>query len=737
MKKSIVFLLIGLCFSVQAQRVKYKDLFPTLVDLSASEQLSALRDHISYDLDNPNANFRLALLHERNYRMADPLTNFENVMANAQESAVRYIKSRQLVTESEVRGNNEYYAPIFGQLDAKGKLYAPFPLVQSKMQRGYDSAILIQQKLPAIYSAFTKSVNQYDKAVKLFAKINTDYISEEDIYMFYSSDFEREMDDLASFYDSSIFYFKQYQALIAEYPLAKYKQQSVVKEIKTYRLDGLINKMNFLDNNVIFWNYRQWTERIRATYQSEILTMQSQLTANERKLTEALSSLASGGSTQMIKLDKELIYKLNNYDKNSLALALLRYKSFKQDWLVKEKAIATDTTLKQKLELYSILIQQNRVADSLYRDVKTSITADNVLKHKKFLAENYNGSAGLDKYANEESAKIETSLSDYQSKLKQDLLTSVQKQESSINKFVKIGAASIPLFTIDSIPLTLDNSTWVTQQKLSSPDGSIYLLGVGKPDKKNNNLHAFIAKVNPDGKAAWMQNYSFSVDSAVVDANNSIRAAVLTQEGCAFVVVSKHLTRPDMVNTFLYLTEKKEEKLKKRLKENSFLRDLLYVEESNSFVLSFKGLEESQNFANEETLSVQTINVLGDLVWRRDITLAGSIERLLQVRDGFIIAGNFTLLRDQAGKEIRTRVAAGQANPYLIKLGSRGDVQKVLPLTSGKSIYLDEVVKVNDGSINLLTYEHAFTEAKPASLTLEGLKHTMVNYELKVILSSL
>lgn len=132
-----------------------------------------------------------------------------------------------------------------------------------------------------------------------------------------------------------------------------------------------------------------------------------------------------------------------------------------------------------------------------------------------------------------------------------------------------------------------------------------------------------------------------------------------------------------------------------------------------------------------------SINVLGDLVWRRDVTLAGTFLDFIQVRDGFVMAGNFTWIRNTAGKELRTRLASGQSNPYLLKISERGDIQKILPLTSDKSVYADRLVKVNDGSINLLAYELTFDEAKAKAVSDKPAKHVMVNYDLKVICSTL
>jgi hypothetical protein len=731
MKKILVLLLCVTSTVSLAQRLKYKELFPLLADMTPTEQLSALHEYVGYELDHPNANFRLALLHERSYKMADPLTQFATVMAHAQESSNRFLKAKQLVTEQQVRSDNEYYAPLFGQLDAKGKLYAPYTVVQTKLQKGYDSAILIQQKLPAIFQAFTRSVNEYDKAVKLFANIKNRFKSEEDIWMFYTPEFERELNQLANHYDSSLHFLQQYQARIADYPIKKYNQKLSVQQIKTYRLDGLINRMTFLENTIVFWDYRKWVEHIQENYTKEVVPMLQQLINNETTLNERLQKIPFEDLAP-VKIDKELIYDLNNYDKNSLALSLLRYKAFRQEWALKQKATSVDTTTSQKLELFSTLIQQNRIADSLQREVIGTLHEENTRKHKKYLDQFYDGATGLNQYMASERTQIDRSLRDYQETLKQNLIQN-SAPESFTGKFIKFGTASIPLFTSDTIPKALDNVTWVTQMRLTSADGSIYLLGVAKPDKKANNQIAFIARVNPDGKPGWLQPYNMSIDSAVTDANSVVRTAVLTQEGCALVVTSTHMSRGDVVNTFVYITEKKEEKLKKTLKDNTYVRALLYIEESNTFVLAMKGATQVQNFEEQELISVVSINALGDLVWRRDISMAGTFTSLLPVRDGFILAGNFTLLRDHTGKEWRTRLAAGQANPYLLKLSSRGDVLRVHPFTSDKSIYLTKIVKVNDGSINLLASEATFTDTPQPGNVL----HVMVNYQLKVICSTL
>jgi hypothetical protein len=149
--KHIAWLLLLLAPSfANAQRVKFRDLVPLLSGYSAERQKNELKEYLTADLDHPNTNFRLALLYEANYKNADPLTDYAFAMANAEQATNRYLKSKQLVDEREVKRNEEYFAPIFKAFDAKGNPAIQFPRVSAKITGGYDSAILFKAKIPSI-----------------------------------------------------------------------------------------------------------------------------------------------------------------------------------------------------------------------------------------------------------------------------------------------------------------------------------------------------------------------------------------------------------------------------------------------------------------------------------------------------------------------------------------------------------------------------------------------------------
>ncbi len=729
MKRVVLSLLMlaGLGFSVNtiAQRVKYKDMFPALATMSNAERRNALAEYVAEDPDHPNANFRLALVYEANYKAADPLTEIEYVMANADQAKLRFLKCIQLLDDKEMLKNNEYYFPVFKTFDSKGKPFVEPALIEKKLSNGYDSAIQLLQKVPPIYQSFTRSVNFYDKAVKEFAKVNDSYLSIDDLYLYFDPTIDKQLSQLKHDFDSAKFYFDKYMVLTKDYPIAYHKQKYHIKPIITYRLDGLITRMNFLTDEVEFWDYATWVDAVKKSVSTDIAALRIKLVRNEEKLDESIASLnASGGQPVMpFKLDKQLVFNLNNYDKQSLVLALLEYKAFKQQWLMKSKTVAPDSTnYLRNAEMFSGLIYSNRSADTLLEHVNGYLLTDKIRKHQEFFEKFYGTTEGLKKYAEDERKFIETTMNEYSAGLRSSLVAIASISNVAEDaKVVKLGKLTFAYKVHAVTPELLLKGEPITLEARKNHDGSMYLAGVYSIDKKLNNVISFVVRVNPDGKLAWIKNFDFKSDSIrkVSDANNLLGPFLLTQEGCAFVIRTSQMAKAsNSFNMMVYLNEKGEEKFKIKLKERNFPRKLAYVEHSNSFVILLKGTDEKQDFSVSEPVTLTGINALGDAIWRRNIDLTGSVTDLINVIDGCLVIGNYSIIKDLHGKEFRTKVTESESSPYVIKLNEKGEVIKINPIQSTKSIFITQVIKVNGFSINLLGHEGTFASSASKSPTL-------------------
>ncbi|MBS1681861.1 MAG: hypothetical protein JST48_09130 [Bacteroidetes bacterium] len=714
--------------------MKFKELFPLMATMGPEELRNSLKEFLAVEMDHPNANFRMALVYEENYKHTDPLTHYEYVMANADQAKLRYIKAKLLVNEHEVNKNNLYYFPIFKITDAKGQPNVPFAIVSAKIKNGYDSAELFIKKLPPIYIAFTKSVNFYDQAVKIFAGINSRFLSLNDLYLYYNNDLDTQLETLRLAYDSAKYSFDKYLALTKDYPLLRHHQHYEVNPIVTYRLDGLTTSLNFLTDRVFFWDYQTWVAQVRKSVQGPIAALRKDLEQAEERLDQSLSKI--NGATQEIgltpiKLDKQLIFNLNNYDKQSLVLALLDYKTFEQHWKLQEKLFTPDTTFSDRnADQLSSLIYACRNADTLANIIRERITDAKIGKHSGFFTKYYGSKDDLSSYYLTKESEIDKLFKNYTARLQAEIKGYIQPAiiSKSDNKFLRFGKWNVPLQVTEPTKDQIDQGALITLLNKKNADGSIYLSGIYKSNKKLSYSASFLAKVNPDGKPGWIKNFDFKVDtlSKIPDASNYVTTLELTREGCAVVVHTVDTVKQFAANTLVYFSDRGEEKFKARLKEENYPRRLIYIETTNSFILVLKGADKKNNYSQLEPIVVMGINTLGDVIWRRIIEVAGSFNEMVNLNDGNLLVGNFMILKTE-GKEFRTQVSKMESNPFVVLFNSQGDIVKAQPVQSTNSTLVVKTVKVNDMSINLLGVEGTFDqEVKP--MNVEGMNvHIMMN----------
>ena len=709
MKRFLIVLLVSVSCALVAQKMKYSELVLTLNGMNDEEMRNELKAYMMEDQEEPNVYFRLATIYDKAYKTADPLTDYKLAMANADEAYSRFLQSTQFIDAKEVNKNNEYYYPYFpNSFDSKGKPAVDFSKVQARVKNGMDSANIFKQKIPAIYYHFTHAVISYDKAVKHFASINNQYESMEDLHMLFDDALDARLTQLKSDYDSSIYYFDQYLALIKEYPIRYHKQTYTVKSVSTYRLDGFITRLNFLGDKVEFWNYSTWVDGVRKSVTNNIKDLRSKLNETEAKLQESIAKIKTG-QIQDFKpqtLSKQLVLELNNVDKESAVLSLLQYQGYIQQWLHDTRYYKVDTANAERNAVaYSEFIHQNRHADTLIREVSSRITDQKISMHKDFVAKYFGGKSAFEKYAADEGAMLSKSYQDLASNLRATIL---KPADSNLFKnkemLVRYTNKIIPLKIKPIVDADMDKGALFTVFNQKNPDGSAYLAGIHRPDKKTNNNVIFVAKVAPDGKVVWFQPFNPKIDttSATSDAHQTMGPAIVTPEGIAFLIHSNHLTNGSRLNTFLYLNDLKgDAKVKFTLADNTYPRAIRYLEKQNAFVFVLKGTELKLNVSTKEDVTLMCVNVLKDIVWKKAFPLTGLLVDVALLSDGLLLSGNFMTLSDSKGNEVRTKMNSMESNPFILRVSEKGEMNP-MPISVPFSFYLTRCIRVSDNSINLI-----------------------------------
>ena len=101
--------LLALSFLANAQKVKYKDIYVWLANKQYVEAEPFLRRYLKENDDNPNAFLYMGIILEQNAQKNDVLKEGARSLANMDSSKLFFDKALALMTEKELKRNDEYY----------------------------------------------------------------------------------------------------------------------------------------------------------------------------------------------------------------------------------------------------------------------------------------------------------------------------------------------------------------------------------------------------------------------------------------------------------------------------------------------------------------------------------------------------------------------------------------------------------------------------------------------------
>jgi len=708
---------------------RYKDVFPSIASAKSNEEaLSIIKSYMLEDLDHPNSNFRLALIYEDRYKDSHPLTEFERTLANSEASKIRFLKAQVLVDDKEVKRNSGWYREFASSIDSKGRAVVEFSTIQNKIKNGYDSANLYVEKLPAIYEAFTESVDFYDQCIKLFAEINGQYASYDKLALLYDEELKEKLETLKSDYDSSLFYLDKFIKLNNEFPVLDYNPSYSISKINTYRLEGLLTSPNFLVPNIEIWGYKTWANNVQLTVADKVSPMRKELVEAEEKLQESLTKIKNFNYDETFEphiIDKKLEFDLRRFDNQSLPVSLLKYKEFKQTLLLNnnklEKLDSTDSKDIQNA-YFGELLYATLDADSLLKITESRIDDESINKYPAYLTSYYGGKPELNSYlADQKSLSTE-----YREKSVNGLRVNVLGELNAENdepEDYRYGRLRIPSKIEDLNIDSLDNN-FHTLYKLHSADGSKYLGGIVKSSRSPNPVLTFVIKVDENGTVKWYNQYEL-IEEPVGNQFNILGSMVLTPEGCALSIFSYDDNEP--FNSLIYLNENGEEIFNNKLQTKNFPEVSKYVEDNSSILVVYKGDSEKNDLSKKESVEMISYNLIGDLLWNRTLEYAGDIQSLITLDNGYMIVGNFSSIKNVKGLEIVTRINNGQTNAFAALFDRQGRVLSVRTIKSPDQYVINKVAKINDSIINLMGYK------EPSGATI----HFIINGENQVIYSNL
>ena len=173
----LVFFITGFCFSASAQKIKYKDLFILLNAKTFRQPEPFLREFIAQEPNHPNANFNFALFYQDILKSKDILKETDDYLAYSDSAALYFRKASDLMTEKEVKRNDEYYQDYYRRDLRTGKYGVKLADVLFDIEKKIEQLKYGKESAIKLKKHFELTVQNYDSALSIFKRFTSGFIN--------------------------------------------------------------------------------------------------------------------------------------------------------------------------------------------------------------------------------------------------------------------------------------------------------------------------------------------------------------------------------------------------------------------------------------------------------------------------------------------------------------------------------------------------------------------------------
>lgn len=311
-----------------AQKVKYKDLIELLNVKQYEKAEPFLKRYLREETDNASAFMYMGIIYQ-DKSLKNDLLKENNLLLNNLDSALYfYEKVYPMITEREIKRNNENYQ-MFNRRDVRtGEFGVSYSDVQLQIEDRIKGVKQRRKSVASLKESFDLSQAQYKRAQQFFKTIQDQFESDRELLLKAPDQLLVELNNLTLVFDSSQLSFKSYKNLLQASGKSAYNQEVNLQAIKEFKKDGA-GEVDFLQNELKLWNYGGWAHHTAEVIQKEIYPMREKLIKTDIEINNLGKKVKSDTSVTKFlpELSNKIAFnKLLEIDPDPLPLAVFRVK---------------------------------------------------------------------------------------------------------------------------------------------------------------------------------------------------------------------------------------------------------------------------------------------------------------------------------------------------------------------------------------------------------------------------
>jgi hypothetical protein len=619
-----------------AGQPKYKDVYESVKTMKDYEAFQTLFHYqsatTSKDFVNVNGYYQMGLIAQKMMRQYDPFLQSQNTAQCIADATTYLSLALHYFDEKEAKKNGVYYQGVSGALTYEN--------IKKDITGRLSDAAEYKKQFEQNLASLTNGIHKYNACIETFGNINEQNSRLNDLYFLADDALKKNLADLQTNFDSTLYYIGELKTALENYPMAGYQINYSLSPITEYRLHGL-TAANVIAKEVKLWDFTSWVDAFNKVLTTDVSFLyrkaeevyQANIALLERP---GNAGVPPGGYA----IDPLVINKIYQYDYNAVVAPLLKYQEAKINLRyhhagnVADKSLPAIHRFAKSPDYYFELITQKQAVDSALRLTTDKTTPEAVKKYQAFFATHYKGFDGFKSYLKDEAAGNDLFLHTALDIYKDNVLEALEAAATD-----RIEYKNEPFYTTLVTPDKTGDAGYFIHAKTVLPDKKVFV--TGSYVDKAAELTAFAALLNDDATIEWVK--------LLDKKGKKNRGLLATQADNGFAVVVAAGNDNETAN-YLYLLDPNGAVRKNTgLAATAVPRRLMYDDINETFLLAFKGASFQPYHSSEDALQVYRLksDLSGD--WKTDIPFTGYVSNIIKTNDRLYIYGAFSELTDAAG----------------------------------------------------------------------------------------
>lgn len=390
--------------SAYGQKVKYKDIFGLLNTKQYEQAEPFLRKYLKENDDNPNAYLFMGIIFQERAMKADVLKATRVSIVNMDSAIFFYDKTLKLLTDKEVRRNDEYYQ-MYNRRDLRtGEFGVKLSDIQFDLQKRTEGLKERIDKVKMVKYHFSLADSLYRKTSAVFTALQSVYPGQSELYLRADEKTLKDLGTLAVRFDSCMKAFEFYKSSTTALGKTGYNQTLTPREIRDFKSDGA-SKADFYQDDLQIWDYKKFAEQSRQVIEKEILPMRDHLVTYDieiNKLREKLTTDSVSVRSDLTKLVDKLLYEqLRRFDPEPLPMEVFTLKTADLEYrsaLLESRPFRDSADVNLKLGLVRKEMKYLNKLDSISTKLNSENLDAEVLNYSHFINNTYSNSVILKSY---------------------------------------------------------------------------------------------------------------------------------------------------------------------------------------------------------------------------------------------------------------------------------------------------------------------------------------------------